>query len=635
MAKGKNKLNKTNSSGWLDNYSEEFSISKYADGDRVIDPLLSPGQLAQLNKLKELSKKLPKDEEILLKQMQNKRAQDKLSVSKEKTTADKLKKLVREPVTTLADQAEYNNFDLLFGTPGRVGTGIYSTVGNLLTPSTYPTLGKGAVNLVSNALTDKNVYEGVNEDASRILGEGLDILDIMDMGVALKSLPYLNKYIPNSKQLSGSSITSSIDNVGRNLNLEELRRVYHNSKRFLQPEEAKFLHKQGHGLRENYRTQNSIWNRQNNLTDNELNSLSDIVQHNNQLPAPPSEIQFMPDGATRTIYQQQPISDISNYGGWGTDQWDATVHNTFDLNKLRKPVNKSGLTKEDALSKASAKDKEIIAKMSNTEFENTVLKPTGEVVPYYQGDLMPQFTGKNNVFALSPQQYADEFNSRLDLLNDIIAKNNKSGVEYRVKKLNPDGSLVFHTPEQQVMPALSAKQKENVAFFKKDPEGWATQKLDLKQTPEGKWTTSYHDTPFNSKEEVFEDIRSMLKDELVPKTISGETTWGVNIKPGEWEGNVEDIASKEYLKSIPGLEMSNTTSGVFADNIARRGTRAYESINEYLKKLNLGRVKPGFNSQTDYSRGAWENFIKSGKGVGFYNNPNTVYGTMKSIFPYI
>ena len=35
MAKGKNKLNKTNSSGWLDNYSEEFSISEYADGGIV------------------------------------------------------------------------------------------------------------------------------------------------------------------------------------------------------------------------------------------------------------------------------------------------------------------------------------------------------------------------------------------------------------------------------------------------------------------------------------------------------------------------------------------------------------------------------------------------------------------------
>jgi hypothetical protein len=35
MAKKKTNLNKTNSSGWLDNYSEEFSISEYADGGIV------------------------------------------------------------------------------------------------------------------------------------------------------------------------------------------------------------------------------------------------------------------------------------------------------------------------------------------------------------------------------------------------------------------------------------------------------------------------------------------------------------------------------------------------------------------------------------------------------------------------
>lgn len=35
MVKNKNKLNKTNSSGWLDNYSEEFSIGKYVEGGEL------------------------------------------------------------------------------------------------------------------------------------------------------------------------------------------------------------------------------------------------------------------------------------------------------------------------------------------------------------------------------------------------------------------------------------------------------------------------------------------------------------------------------------------------------------------------------------------------------------------------
>jgi hypothetical protein len=59
--------------------------------------------------------------------------------------------------------------------------------------------------------------------------------------------------------------------------------------------------------------------------------------------------------------------------------------------------NISGLTKEEVLKMAPSKDKEVISKMTEDEFRKTVTKPTGEVVPYYQGDLMPQFTGKQNV----------------------------------------------------------------------------------------------------------------------------------------------------------------------------------------------------------------------------------------------
>jgi hypothetical protein len=81
--------------------------------------------------------------------------------------------------------------------------------------------------------------------------------------------------------------------------------------------------------------------------------------------------------------------------------------------------------------------------------------------------------------------------------------------------------------------------------------------------------------------------------------------------------------------------MNNTTRSVFADGIPRKGSGAYQSINEYLKQLDLGRVKPGFNSQTEYSKGAWENFINSGRGYGFYGNPSTVYGTMKTVLPYV
>jgi hypothetical protein len=423
---------------------------------------------------------------------------------------------------------------------------------------------------------------------------GMDPFNFSGMGIGEglgKMVNPFNKFkLGKNKKLLPNEPTSNFGQQPSNMDLEELRRVYHNSERFLQREERRFLNKHGHGLRENYVT----------------NPVS------NQLPPPPSEIQFMPDGTTRTIYNQQPITDYDPLYSLDLLQQDHVniiqgnppvnypnltrqaneiaqlpllrqrraqqAQQLQQVQQANKPTirNKSGLTKEEALSKASAKDKDVVSKMSETEFENTVLKPNGEVVAYKPGtdvdqmtyDLTAQQLKLKETVPLSNKEYVDEFNSRLDLLNDIIAKRNKSGVEYRVTGLDENGRLTFYTPPGQA------------------------------------------------------------------GVSEGKSTWSVGINPGQWRGDVEDIANTEYFRSIPGLEMRNTTSGVFADDVARKGSGAYESINEYLKTLDLGRVKPGFNSQTNYSRGAWENFIKSGRGVGFYANPSTVYGTMRSLFPY-
>ncbi len=339
----------------------------------------------------------------------------------------------------------------------------------------------------------------------------------------------------------------------------------------------------------------------------------------NQLPPSPSEIRFMPDGTTREIYNLGPEDYVSgsyrpdypdldlrrpiNGHAPGTHQWNLlnqiiqdgriqqsnwqqiSIPDNWSPNSSTsfksKPVNKSGLTKEEVLAKASSKDKDIVSKMSETEFENTVLKPNGEIVPYYQGSLDPQFVGSQTITPLSRKEYVDQFNSKLDLLNNIIAQRNKSGINYKVKGLDENGALTFYTPPGQ-------KGKNPL-------------------------------------------IKRGLKDVNIPE---GESIWDVRLNPGQWKGNVEDIANKEYFRSIPGLEMSNTMGGVFPDRIPRKGTGTYDSINDYLKQMNLGRVKPGFNSQTEYSRGLWENAVNKGKAVGYYNNPGTVYGTMKSIFPY-
>jgi hypothetical protein len=124
------------------------------------------------------------------------------------------------------------------------------------------------------------------------------------------------------------------------------------------------------------------------------------------------------------------------------------------------------------------------------------------------------------------------------------------------------------------------------------------------------------------------DPRGVLEFEA--PSMPGKTAWSVGINPGEWHGNVEDVVDAMYLKSVPGLQMRGTTGTVFPDGITRKGTRAYESINEYLKELGLGRVSSGFNSQTRSSEGVWDHLINSDRAVGYKANKGLTYGTMKT-----
>jgi hypothetical protein len=226
-------------------------------------------------------------------------------------------------------------------------------------------------------------------------------------------------------------------------------------------------------------------------------------------------------------------------------------------------TNRSGLAKEQILANNALANKDVVSKMTPEEFSSTVFKPSGEVVPYQtMYDPLP------GVYGMNSSQYADRFNENLDLLNDIITRHNKSGVDYKVAKLSPDGTLSFHTPAQGDIPR-------------------------------------------------------------------GFTTWHTKIIPGEFRGEIQDIPNADYYKSIPGLNMSSSSQGVFSDSVRRRGSGAYEAINEYLKSMDLGRVKPGFNSQSNYSRPLWENAVKKGKAFGYYNDPGTVYGAMKTVAPVI
>jgi hypothetical protein len=155
---------------------------------------------------------------------------------------------------------------------------------------------------------------------------------------------------------------------------------------------------------------------------------------------------------------------------------------------------------------------------------------------------------------------------------------------------------------------------------------------------------------FSSKEEAKKWITNVIEREKGTKINKGDSVWSVGITPGQWKGEVQDIANEKYLKGIPGLNIRVSSDGVFPTDSNLRGipgTGAYKSINDYLKTLDLGRVKPGFNSQSESvydsagklvragSKDVWENFIKSNRAVGYYGKPNTVYGTMKNLLPYV
>ena len=348
----------------------------------------------------------------------------------------------------------------------------------------------------------------------------------------------------------------------------------------------------------------------------------------NELPAPPSELrlnestgQLDPYYNTERPYFDQWMRTL-NATSNSQDVADlfANPSGSIDLRKLKKNVkNKSGLTKEEILKNASLKDKEALSKMSESEFEETVLKPTGEIVRYnpgYDNDTIRGMyfwapTRQNqlaNASQLSYDEYANIFNSKLDVLNDIIAKNNKSGLEYKVKQLSPSGNLTFHTPSQiEKLPPNSdmLNTLRDRGFI--DPAG-----------------------NIDPRFQDYADRWGINGNRNIPE---GESTWRLNINPGQWRGDVEDIPYAEYYKAIPGLNMKDTTASVFSDAMPRRGTGAYESINEYLKLMDLGRVKPGFNLQTQYSSGLWQDAIKKGKAYGYFHNPTTIYGSMKTVAP--
>jgi hypothetical protein len=310
--------------------------------------------------------------------------------------------------------------------------------------------------------------------------------------------------------------------------------------------------------------------------------LAEDARINNRVMPPPSEITFdNANGFAQTYanpFNQQEIIDLTRRSGSSAapslrerlmaqllSLRRSSSQGTIDLRRPQNfvsawdtpevPKNRSQFTKEDA--KAFLKDKselDKLEKLDDQDFRNILLTPDGKIK-----FVQDQKAGKSEMFAMETDEYVKDFNDNIDLLNNIIRRNNESGRDYMVTGLT------------------KVNDKKGLLHFR---------------TPEGR-------------------VSSM----------------NVGITPGRFRGDVKDIADEYYMTgSVPGLQMEGA-SPIFG--VAVPKTRTYQSLNEFLKTLDMGRIKSGMNMQSDFSRGLWEDAVKKGNAFGYYSSPRVVHGIMK------
>lgn len=320
----------------------------------------------------------------------------------------------------------------------------------------------------------------------------------------------------------------------------------------------------------------------------------------------------------------------------------------FSINDLRSLTQQPGITTQQAIKITDFKNQKVQNKLTrrfaenDLEIENlrrqseTSLENIIDNKNQRDEDLLESF--RREIIEMNERRTPSQV--QLPNVTNVYSRSGftREGVLNRVD--NETKELIKNLPDKD-FEKIVLKPNGKVDFIASD--------LNVNRTTSGIENISKEDyvKTFNDNLPKLNEIIAKKNTSGVPYTVTGidesgrisfnspkgSSYFNTRIIPGKFKGKVEDIADRDYYQNIPGLNMGNTMNGVFGDGVARRGTKTYESINDYLKSLDLGRVKPGFNSQTEYSRGAWENFIKSGKAVGYYNNTGTVYGSMKTVLP--
>jgi hypothetical protein len=219
--------------------------------------------------------------------------------------------------------------------------------------------------------------------------------------------------------------------------------------------------------------------------------------------------------------------------------------------------------------------------------------------------------------------YGSNYVTKYDLLKDPkISKAEKA----KIKKMSP---------EELENSYLSPKMKLV-------PDELGTQQADVKPMMRNEYVDRFNSNLDRLNEIIAanntsgRDYRVTGLDEfgnLKFADADGTSSFGTDITPGEFADELQEVADFVYYRNVPGLSMANTVNSVFSDKKKRRGSKAYESINTYLKEMNLGRVKAGFNSQTISSLGLWSDYVKKNKAVGYHPSKDLVYAVMRGLLP--
>jgi hypothetical protein len=207
--------------------------------------------------------------------------------------------------------------------------------------------------------------------------------------------------------------------------------------------------------------------------------------------------------------------------------------------------------------------------------------------------------------------------TRKKLIDRNIIKDPKYFDQFDFKNtlLTPNGRLINYDPSVKELPYEKIPLDDYVNHFNKNID-------ELNHIISKKNTTGV--------EYVAKDLDKYGILTFDNPSLNDKSAFNLKINNGRL-GNIEipEVGNSNFYKDLPGLNATGTSGSVFGDYVPREGSRAYESLNEYLKSQSLGRLKTGFNTQSTSALGSWENHINKNRAVGFYNNPFAIHGSFK------